>query len=147
MLAFRQHVRLRAGQEQQANVEGVAKVQAVKGWRDHGGYAQAHQGRRRLLARRPDAEIRPGHQDVARLHLPCEFRADPLQAMPRNLVDAELHIGARRQRVGVDVGPHAPDAMGCGGLCGDGVCCDPVRHAITSRGSAMRPATAEAATV
>ena len=96
-----------------------------------------HQRRRRLLARGADAEIAPRDDDVATPGLHGKFRKDVFQAVLRNHIDAVLHIGAWRQRVGVhivaDMPYLVPDAR--------------IAHASTSRGSVMRPRSADAATV
>jgi hypothetical protein len=86
-----------------------------------------------LLARRADAEVRPGDQHVAALHADGEIGAQRLQAMAGDDIDAGLHEFARRQLVGIDIGADAPDAVRA--------------PASTSRGSAMRPCSAAAATV
>jgi hypothetical protein len=67
-------------------------------------------------------------------HRAREFGAHGLQAMRRDAFDAQLHVGTGSELVGVDVGAEAPDLV-------HGA------HAITSRGSVMRPRSAEAATV
>ena len=70
----------------------------------------------------------------AALHLARKLGAHPLQAMRRDALDAQLHVGAGGKLVGVDVRAEGPDAVGA-------------HHASTSRGSVMRPRRAEAATV
>src|SRR5438093_8020033 len=60
------------------------------------------------------------------------LRLDELQAMPRHLLDSELHVLAGGEHVGLEVIPEHPRAAA---------------HARNSRGSQIRPATADAATV
>ena len=69
---------------------------------------------------------------VARPHVGREARLDELQAMPRHLLDSELHVLAGGEHVGLEVVPEHPRAAA---------------HARNSRGSQIRPATADAATV
>jgi hypothetical protein len=137
LLALAQRFCLGAGQQQQAHVEGVAKVQPAVRRRNDGRHAQVHQHGGSLLARGADAEVGPGHQHVAGLHARGEVGADGLQAVPGDDVDAVLHRMARREQVGVDVGAQAPDAVRCLGHA----------HASTSRGSVTCPRNAAAATV
>jgi hypothetical protein len=137
LVAFAQCFGLGAGQQQQAHVEGVAKIQAAVRRRDHRAHAQVHQHGGGLLARGADAEVGPGHEHVAARHAGGEVGADGLEAVLGDDVDAVLHGMARREQVGVDVGAEPPDAV------------RGVRdaHASTSRGSVTRPRNAAAATV
>jgi hypothetical protein len=128
---------VRAGQQQQAEVEGVAEEQPAIAGRDHRGHTQVHQHRCGLLARGADAEVAPGHDHVARAHLAGKRGHEVFQAVRRDAFDAQLHVRAGRQRVGVDVVAKLPD----------GVPQQRRVHASTSRGSVMRPRSAEAATV
>jgi len=132
-LALLQLGGMRAGQQQQAEVEGVAKKQAAERGRNHCRHAQVSQRTGGLLARGADAKVGAGGQHVACLHTCGKVRPHGLQAMLRNHVDAVLHVSARCQHIGVDVGAHAPHTR--------------TAHASTSRGSVMRPRSAEAATV
>src|SRR6266850_4237294 len=84
----------------------------------------------RLLAGRAGAEVAAGDDGVAGLHCRGERGRHGFKAMLGDFLDAELHVAARGDDVGVDV-----------------VAEDPGLHAIRSRGSAMCPATADAATV
>jgi hypothetical protein len=89
-----------------------------------------HQHRRGLLARRADAEVRPGDDHVTRANLRSELGPQCFEAMARRDFEPVLHRVARRELVRVHVGRQAPNP-----------------HARISRASAMRPRSAEAATV
>src|SRR5690606_4966813 len=123
-----------AGHQQQADIEGVAEIQAAEAGRDHGVQAQLDQRGGGLLARRADAEIAARHQHVAWPHAAGEIGPHAFQAMAGDVGDAEFHVGARGELVGIDIVAGAPGFVGR-------------THASTSRGSAMRPASAAAATV
>ena len=90
-----------------------------------------------LLTRGANAEVGASHDHIARAHARSEVAAHGFQAMPANHLQAVLHEAARGQHIGVDVGAQTPDA---------GVL-DRAVHASTSRGSLMRPRSADAATV
>ena len=120
------------GQGRQAEIEGVAVEKAGERGRDHRGDAEVAQRLRGLLARGAGAEVASADDHVARPHLGGEARLDQLQAMPRDLLDAEFHVLARREHVGLEVVAEDPRAAA---------------HATNSLGSQIRPATAEAATV
>ena len=92
-----------------------------------------HQRGHGLFARRADAEVRPGRDHCTGLDLTGKLRAHGFQAMRCDALDAQLHVGARCQRIGINIRAEFPDAMNA--------------HAITSRGSEIRPRKAEAATV
>src|SRR5690606_9549199 len=100
------------------------------------GDAELHQHRRRLLAGRADAEVRPRHDHVARPHPGGEIGPQVLQAVLGDDVEAELHHRAGRELVGIDLGRQPPDAV-------RGV----TAHASTSRGSWICPRNADAAAV
>ena len=88
-----------------------------------------------LLARGADAEALAGNDDVAWLHRAREIRIDGFEAMFGDGRDRKLHIDAGREHVGVDA--VAVDK-----------CPSELRaHDSISRGSEMRPRTADAATV
>src|SRR6185295_15548167 len=129
-LAVGDGIGLGAGQQQQADVERVAVVQARVAWRDHRGHAQMPERAGGLLARRAYAEVRAGHDHVAGLHLRREFGAHGFQAVTRNSIDAVFHRVARCQLVGVDLGGQPPRP-----------------HDSISRASPIVPRTADAATV
>src|SRR6476469_4304372 len=101
-----------------------------------------HQDAGRLLARRADAEVRPGDDHVARAHAERELGTHCLEAMACGDFDAVLHRRAGGELVGVDVGgefpgPHAwPPSVAAR-----------ARRASISRASLIAPHTAEAATV
>ena len=122
--------RVRAGQQQQADVEGIAEIEARVRGRHHRRHAQVHQHRCGLLARGADAEPGTGDEDVAAPHVGSEFGAHALQAVACHDVEAVLHRVAGRELIGVDVGRQAPGP-----------------HARISRASLMRPRRADAATV
>src|SRR5919198_2458401 len=85
---------------------------------------------RRLLARGASAKVAAGDEHIALFHRSGERRLDRFHAMPRDLVDAVLHVAPGRDDIGVDV-----------------VAEDPGSHCSMLRGSVMRPVTADAATV
>src|SRR5260221_13470225 len=84
----------------------------------------------RLLTRGAGAEVAAADHEIAALYRERKGGRERLHAVLCDLVDAELHVAAGHDGVGVDV-----------------VAEDPGLHAQSCRGSAMRPATAEAATV
>jgi hypothetical protein len=133
--------RLRAGQQQQADVEGVAEEEAGKRRRHHRGHAQVHQHRRRLLARRADAEIGARDQHVAAAHAGWQSPGARPPGSGGRWSRCHASSCTRRQRIGVDIGGHADTACQAPRGIRRG------RHASTSRASAMRPRSAEAATV
>src|SRR4051812_11234266 len=116
-----------ANDGRQAKIDGVAVEQAGERLGDQSGYAQMLERFGRLLARGAGAEVAACDEDVSRLHLSRKGGRHRLQAMARDLLDAELHVAPGRDEVRVDV-----------------VAEDPGLHASMSLGSAMCPATAEA---
>src|SRR5437762_1589254 len=92
-----------------------------------------------LLARGSRAEVAPAEHDVAGPHRGGEGGIDLFHAMAGDLVDAELHVGPWREQVGIDVVAEYPGATG--------ILRSALIHASLSRGSAIRPAIADAATV
>jgi hypothetical protein len=121
-----------AFERRQAQVDGVAVKEAGEGARQHRGNAEVLQRLRRLLARGTAAEVASGDDDVAVAHLAGERRVDRFEAMARQFVDAGCHPPARGERIGIDVVAEQPGAPA---------------QCTSSRGSAIRPATALAATV
>src|SRR5687767_7951682 len=119
-----------ADERRQAEVERVAVEQAGKRFGDQRGHAEVLQRRGRLLARGARAKVAAGHHDVARFYLFWKFGKNRLEAMLRDVLDAELHVLARRDDVGIDVVAEHPGP-----------------HGSISLGSHTCPATAVAATV
>ena len=138
-----------AGQQQQPDIEGVAEVQPVVGRRNHRRHTQVHQGGSGLFTRGADTEIAPGDDHIAALHAASELWPHALQAVRRNALDAELHVGAGRQHIGVDVGAKSPDPVPLrfAHRPAHGLTPAVSRTAAKARGSLMRPVMAEAATV
>ena len=94
---------LLAYQQRQSEVKSVAVKQTGVGGGDDGCDAKMTQRTRRLLARGAHAEIFSADHKVARFDLAGEARLDRLKAVLRNFLDAEFHVEARRQHVGVEV--------------------------------------------
>src|SRR6185295_12799948 len=111
-------------------VDGVAIEQTGERLCNQHGDAEMLQCLGRLLARRTDAEVAATDHGITRPHFRGKRRQHRREAVLGDLLDAELHVAAGGDDVGVDV-----------------VAEDPGLHASSSRGSAMCPATAEAATV
>ncbi len=103
---------LRAGEQQQADVERVAVEQAGVTRRDHRSDAEMHQHAGRLFARRADAEVRACDDDIASLDLGCELWSYAFKAVACDHVEAVLHCVTRRELVGVDVGGELPGSHG-----------------------------------
>jgi len=74
--------------------------------------AQVFQRSRGLLARGAGAEIPSADDDVARAHPGGKARIDRLQAVLRDLLDAELHVAPRREHVGGEIVAEYPGAAG-----------------------------------
>src|SRR5688500_12171890 len=119
-----------ADERRKAEVEGVAVEQAGERFGDQRSHPEVLQRCRGLFARGPRAKVAAGHHDVAGIHLFCKFGKNRLEAMLRDLLDAELHVLARRDDVGIDVVAEHPGP-----------------HFSISRGSHTWPAAAVAATV
>ena len=124
--------RFGADQQGQAEVKGVAIKQACKRGRDHRIHAQMPQRAGGLFTRGAHAKVLSADDDIAGFHLGRKARLHGLEAVFCDLFDAKFHVNARRKHVGVEVVTEHP------GLAA---------HDINSRGSAMRPVTADAATV
>src|SRR5262245_14167573 len=123
--------RLRASEREQADVEAVAVEEAGEARRDHRGDAERLERSGGLLARRARPEVAAADDYVPLAHAGRKSGIDHLEAVFRDLLDAELHVLSRRQDVGVQV-----------------VAVDPRAAAHrSSRGSVMQPVTAAAATV
>src|SRR5258706_15139492 len=84
----------------------------------------------RLLTRGAGAEVAAADHEVAAFYRVRKGGLERVHAVLCDLVDTELHVAAGHDGVGVDV-----------------VAEDPGLHARSSRGAAMRPATADAVTV
>src|SRR5262245_29413751 len=123
-------LRLSAHHRWQPEVQRVAVEEAGERFGYQRRHAEVLERRGRLLARGAGAEVPAADDHVARLHAARELRQHALEAVPRDLCDAELHVASRRDRVGVDVVAEHPGP-----------------HCSSSRGSQMRPAAALAATV
>src|SRR5688572_23603990 len=91
--------RFGAHQRRQAEVERVAVEQAGERFGDQRGHAELLERPGRLFARGPRAKVAAGDHDVAGFHLFCEFGKNRLEAMLRDVLDAELHVLARRDHV------------------------------------------------
>src|SRR5436190_21617990 len=122
--------RLGADEGGHAEVDGVAIEEPGERLGDERRYAEMLQGLRCLLTRGAGAEVATADDDVALTHARGEGRIDCLEAMPGHLGDVELEVATGRYGVGVNV-----------------VAEDPGLHCSMPRGSAIRPATADAATV
>src|SRR2546423_459487 len=130
VVAFPDALRLPAVARRAAAIDRIALEQARVRFGDEGGDTEMLERFRRLLARRTGAEVAAGDDDIAFAHARGEGRIQRLQAVAGDLVDAVLHVAARRDGVRVDIVAQHP------GL-----------HCSIPRGSVMRPVTADAATV
>ena len=127
----------------QPEIEGVAVEDAGERSRHDRADAEMLERLRRLLARRAEAEIAPRDHEISGFDAGGKIGIDGFQAVRRQLLERPLHVAARRQRVGIDAVAEHPGAAPAAarGHAASGE--TPSR----SRGSAMCPATAAAATV
>src|SRR3954465_11038750 len=122
--------RLGADEGAPAEVDRVAIEEPGERLGDERRYAEILQRLRCLLTRGAGAEVATADDDVALAYARSEAGIDRFHAVFCHLGDLELEIAAGRYGVRVDV-----------------VAEDPRPHCSMLRGSAMRPATADAATV
>src|SRR5439155_23898532 len=121
---------LRADESRQPEIDRIPVEEAGERLGDQRRDAEVLQRLRRLLARGARAEVAAADDDVALAHAGSKGGINIFHAVARDFADVELEVAAGRDRIRVDV-----------------VAEDPGLHCSISRGSAMRPATAEAATV
>ena len=129
-----------AGHGDEAEIERIAIEDAGEGGGHDGGDPESLQGLGRLFPGGAHAKISAADENVARRHRAGEIGSHGFEAVSGQFLYRQGHIGAGCQGVGVDIVAHHPGPPHPVGPI-------PAGHAATSRGSAIRPAMAEAATV
>ena len=90
--------------QQQTIIDGIAKENTCKGFRNHTLNPKRLNDFRRLLSRRAAAKILPCHDDIPLLYLPCKFWAEWRKCIRCHVLHClECQIFCRNNDVRVDI--------------------------------------------